>query len=608
MFAASLGPPAPARDGRSVRPSALRPSGWLERFLVRPKLARGLAYLLLGTGLGACGSCGKSDEPTKTESAAATAEAPAEVPVPDDLLAEVSVLTPNVTWRRVQSGIGGAIGVMPQNMGTVVCSLAGIDIGLGASIDGASSAFVTFGGEPENPSWVIAVKVVEARKARDVLLDSETAKYVAKEEAGLTLLSAKGAAPSSAGGLALDSSGFLLVGKDEAAVRKLGPYTARSLSRKAPHTSAVHVDVMPKALSGKVRTALEKRWQAFAVDLLADDAKMRDSRGGRAPDFGDPKAIVAVADAFVQRRLSALASLTKLAIEFDADAEDLHLRADADGPVADGGLDPMTVGEIAPLLDLPQDTIAAVLTRSRGDERVADAKDVESALLASLGSRLPDAEGKKLHAALDDFAKGRGDALTVFGLGGERKAKGLVLRTETKGSDAAPRAVAQIADLLRAPVFKEPLRIKSAQRSTGEARGVGKCDTLDVTIEGKGKLADTKLGLAWGVSHAPAAEGQLVAALGDIPLELITRGATPEQKIGGDKVLAPYITALGKEASFVFFAQPFLVDQSKPIAPSPVVLAWGTGGDPSSRPGARWFRLDVSDRVMRELLKKQLGL
>jgi len=565
------------------------------------RLAWGLGLVLLGTGVSACSSCGKSGEVLPPD-AVSKPEVVENVPTPEDLLAEATVLTPNVTWKRVQTGIGGAIGLMPQTAGSVVCSLAGIDLALGADLDGASPAYVTVAGEPDDPSWAIAIKIVEERKARDVLIGSETAKYVAKDEDGLTLLTAKGSSARPGVGLAIDRSGYLVVAKDEATVRKLGPYTARALPRQAAPTSAVHVVVAPKALSGKVRLALEKRWQAYAVDLLADDAKMREARGGRAPDFGDPKAIVAVADAFVQRRLGAIASLTKLSFDLDAEAEDIHVRAEIEGTVADGGLAPMTVGEVAPILDVPKDAIAALLTRSQGEERGADARDVETALLSSMGPRLPDAEAKKVHAALDDFAKGRGDALTLFGLGGDDKAKGLVMRTEAKGEGAA-RAMGHVADLLRAPAFKEPLHIKSAQRSTGEARGggfVGKCELLDLTIEGRGKLRETKLGLAW-----TAEGGTLTAALGDSPLELVSRGAKPTEKLSDDKVLSAYVTALGKEASFVFLAQPFLVDQSKPVAPSPAVLAWGTS--PRS-PGARWLRFDVSDRVLRELLKKQLGL
>jgi len=550
---------------------------------------------LAALGATGCGGCGKTDG-EKGAADATLALAPA--PAPDDLLAEATVLTPNTTWRRVQSGIGGAIGLMPQSAGSLMASLAGIDLALGSELDGAAPAYISLAGEPDDPAWAIAMKVVEDRKARDVLVGAESAKYTAKDEGGLTVLTPKSAG-FGAVGLGLDGSGYLIVAKDEAALRRLGPYTARALPKKPAPTSAIHVEVAPKGLSGKVRNVLEKRWQAYAVDLLAADAKMRDERGGRAPDFGDPKAIVGLLDALVQRRLSALARLTKLVVDVDAEAEDMHLRAEAEGPVEDGGLAPMTTGEVAPLLEAPEDTILAILTRSQGDERAEDAKELQDALVASLGPRLPEAEAKRLRAGLDDFAKGRGDALTVVGLAGDGKGKGLVLRTDTKG-DEAGRAVSGLAALARAPVFKEPLRIKAAQRSTGDAAGVGKCDLLDLTIEGKGKLPDTKLGLAWIVEG-----GKLTAALGDAPLDLVARGAKPAKKIGDEKVLTGYVNAVGKDASFVFFAQPFLVDVGHPVPRSPALLAWGVL--PRGK-GARWARVDVSDRVLREVLKKQLGL
>lgn len=559
-------------------------------------MARGWGWAL-GVGLAAalgsgCGSCNKADEAKSADAAVAVAK----VPPPDDLLAEGVVVTPNATWRKLQAGIGGAIGLMPQTAGSVVASLAGIDLALGAELDGTAPAYVTLAGDPEDPTWAVAIKMVEERKVRDVLLGAEGAKYTGKDEGGLTVLSSK-TPGMEAIGLAIDGSGYVVVAKNDAAVRSLGPYTARNLPTMPAPNAAVRLDVTPKALSGKVRAALEKRWRALAVDLLAADAKMREEHGGRAPDFADPKALVGIVDTIVQKKLSALSSLTKLTIAMDAEAEDVHVRAEAEGPVADGGLAPMTVGDVAPLLDVPEDTVLAILTRSQGAERASDAKEVEDALTASLGARLPEADAKKLHSAVDDFAKGRGDVLTVVGLVGDR-GKGLALRTEAK--DDAARAVGSLADLARSPAFKEPLRIKAAQRTTGEAPAVGKCDVLDVTLEGRGKGPDTKVGLAWTVEG-----GKLTAALGVEPLDLVARAARPAKKLADTKALVSYVGAVGKDASFVFFAQPFLADARHPPAPAPALVAWGVapGGD-----GKRWARLDVSDKVLREVLKKQLGL
>jgi hypothetical protein len=565
---------------------------------------RGLSVaLFFALGLSGCGGCGK----TETEARDAQEPEVAKVPAPDDLVADVTVLTPDTTWRRVQTGIGGAIGLMPQSAGGVVASLAGLDLGVGGEIDGKSPVFVVLAGEPTDPAWAVAVKVVDKRRARDVLVDGETAKLSARDEAGMTLLSPKGGGEPRGGvALALDPSGYLVVAKDEATVKRLGPYAARTLARAPRPASEVHVELAPAAMSGKVRPFLERQWQAYAVDLLAADAKMREARG-RAPDFGDPKAIVAIVDAFVQRRMATLASLTKATVDVDTGPEDVHVRVTAAGPERDGGVEAMTVGDVTPIFEVPQDAIFAVLSRSAPDERVADARDVEAAIVAALGARLPEPEAKKLHGAIDGFAKGRGDALTLFALGGaDTKAdkdkgvgKGLVLRTDARDGGLAPRAMGDMADLLRAPVFKEPFHLKQTLRSTGDAPGVGKCDVLDLSIEGRGKLSDTKLGLAWN-----AESGRLVAAVGDSPLDLLVRGTKPPRKLADDKVLATYVSALGKEVSFVFFAQPFLVDTSHPVAPSPAVVSWGKGAGA----GERWARVDVSDRVLRELLKKQLGL
>lgn len=565
-------------------------------------LAATAALALAAPALAGCSSCGKPDGPPPGEAPAALEE---KVPAPDDLLADGVALTPNATWGRIQRGVGGALGLMPQTTGSVMCSLAGVDLAMGPEIDGTSPVYFALAGEVEAPAWIVVAKLVELRKARGVLLESETAKYTGREEGSLTVLTPKGGAAGAAApvGVGITRSGYFVVAKDAATLTRLAPYATRTLPRESPPRAPVHVEVRPKALAGRLRPLLERRWQATMSELLESDAKMRSAHGGRAPDFAEPKAIVAVADGLVQRRLGALGAIEKLGVDLEASDEDVHIAAELVGEEGDGGLSPMTVGSTSPLLDVPKDAIAALLTRSAPEERAADAKDIEAALLTTLGPRLPEAEAAKLRSAIGGFARGRGDALTLVALGGERKAKGLVLRTPVSAKDAelARRSVSDAADLLRAPAFKDPLRLKKVARTTGDAKGVGKCDVLEVLIEGKGKLPDTKLGLAW-----EAEGGMLCAALGDDPLELVARASRPEQKLSDEKTLAAYVEALGKEASFVLLGQPFLVDQSKPVPTAPAVLAWGARGE--TRATRRWVRLDVSDRVLRELMKKQLGL
>ncbi len=550
------------------------------------------ALALVALGLSGCSSCGKSDTLSVDASVEALVEPP--VPAPASLLAHGVVGTPTATWSRIQTGVGGAVGILPPTVGGMICSLAGIDLALGSEIDGTAPGYVVLGGELQDPSWVLAVKVVEQRKARSALLEGETSKYMPREDGSLTYLSPKGGAPSV--GLALTRSAFLLVGKSEEAVRELGPYAYRTLPAAAPPSSAAVVEVAPMALSGPLRASLERLWQGFAVSLLAADARMREERGGRSPDFGDPKAIVATADALVQRRLATLGGLSKLQVFLDVGEDNMHLRAEAaPGEGLDKGLAPMTVGPVSPLLDAPVDSIATIISRSAAEERESDARDVEAALVGALGKRLTDAESKRVHSVIEDFARGRGDALVISALGGE-KAKGLVLRADARSGEVLGRSLSGLTELLRAPLLKEPLRLKEVQKATGEAPGVGKCEVTTLMVQGKGKLPDTRLGFAWTVE-----DGKLTAALGDLPLELVARGARPGRKLSDEKAFSSYLEALGGEASFALFAQPFLVDQSKPVPPSPLVLAWG------KKASGLWLRLDVADRVVREIAKKQLG-
>ena len=64
------------------------------------RLAWGLGLVLLGTGVSACSSCGKSGEVLPPD-AVSKPEVVENVPAPEDLLAEATVLTPNATWKRV---------------------------------------------------------------------------------------------------------------------------------------------------------------------------------------------------------------------------------------------------------------------------------------------------------------------------------------------------------------------------------------------------------------------------------------------------------------------------------------------------------------------------
>src|SRR5438105_4605610 len=124
-------------------------------------------------------------EPPPPEPSSA-AEAP--VPAPDGLLAEGTFSTPNASWGKVQRGVGGYVGILPSTLGGLVTTATGLDPTLGPEIDGNAPAYVAVADAGGHAAWAIAVKLVDARRARGGLVDGDAARYTARDAAGLTEL------------------------------------------------------------------------------------------------------------------------------------------------------------------------------------------------------------------------------------------------------------------------------------------------------------------------------------------------------------------------------------------------------------------------------------
>ena len=242
---------------------------------------------------GGCSSCRKDTPPEGTVAATLVVEAP--VAAPEGLLAELVVAAPDATWGKLQRGIGGATALFPTTTGGLICAVAGIDPSLGPEIDGASPLYGALAQDQDDVAYAFAVKLVEPRRAQTVLVDAEGARYAAKEEGGMTVLSAKGGAPlRTAIAIAIARGGYLIVAGKAADLTRLGPYVHRTLPTRPLPASSAAIGIPHAALAGAVKTKLLADWAAFRADKEAQDAKMRQEHGGRAPDFADPRAILAV--------------------------------------------------------------------------------------------------------------------------------------------------------------------------------------------------------------------------------------------------------------------------------------------------------------------------
>ncbi len=541
-------------------------------------------------------TCSKTSAPEGEPLAPASALAP--VPAPDGLLADVRVSSPNASWQKLQRGVGGALGILPSTLGGLVCALAGLDPALGPEIDGAAPIAGAVADDPKAPgavAWALAMKMVEPRRAKDLLTDADTARYTARALEGMTVLVPKGGA-SLPVSVALAPGGYLLLARSEGDLARLGPYAYRTVPTKAPpETGALVLDAPAAALKGPIRARALALWDGARAELARKDDAARAAHGGRAPDYGDPRAILAFVDGALQSRLALLADLDRARLVVDV--LDASVRADlAMSPGAPGGpaslaVGAMRPGDAAPLLEAA-DSPLAVLFRDDEAGRARTALDVEDALVQALGERLAPPAAARVRASLDDFTKARGDWMAAGLLG----ASGLSLRAPVADPAAADHALRELVSLAGAAPLKQALRIRDV---TAQPNGA-----LIAYGEAPAKGAPGKSAqLAWAnkageLSVALTTLPTAAAAASSVPSAL----APPPAKLGDAEQVRALVRALGATVTFAAVAQPLKLDPARASSPAaPLVVAWGR------RDQGAYLRLESSDALVRELVRMRAG-
>ena len=589
-------------------------------------LAIALAALVSAASAVSCSKCGARSE----EDAATTKVEEPALPAPAGLLADVYMSTPNTSWAKLQRNIGGAVGILPASAGGIICAVAGLDPFVASEIDGAAPIYGVVAGDPTNAGFVVAMKLLDLRKARAVLVDGETARFTPKEDAGVTELVPKGGPTGSPVVVGLSPNGYVLVARRSQDLLELGPYATRTLPKKPlPADGALVFDVPRAALGTVMKPKLEALWATARAFLLAEDEAMRRNHGGRAPDYGDPKAIVGAADAWVDKRIGVVGDLEKMRIAVDV-IEDGVSVVSTMTPVAGAGIarkwtDAMKVGDTAPLAALPSTTAAALVMRDSEEDRAEQSRAMESAITSALGSRLAEGDAKKLHDVVQDFTKARGDVVTT-GLAWDEP-QGLSLRAPVRDADAASRAVRGAVDLAKVAPFKELLRVKDVTSSTEEVPGFGRAQIAIITREpprtndaelrparahrdagapaaadaGAARPAPSRkndLGLAWVVSG-----DMLSMASSDTPAATLGAAGRPGRKLSDEPAIARSLAALAANASAVLVLQPLRFDVARANLPAaPLVIALGRKNTDAT------FRIDIANGLLRELARWQMGL
>lgn len=603
---------------------------------VRWPLTVAVAALFAVASVASCSKCG--DKPSDDVPTANAAEPP--ISAPDGLLADVIIATPNASWGRLQRGIGGAVGILPASAGGIICAAAGLDPYVASEVDGAAPSYGAIAGDPANAGFVIALKLLDMRKARGVLVDGDTARYSAREAGGVTELVAKGERSGPPVAVGLSPNGYLLIARRSEDLARLAPHVTRTLpKRPLPAEGAVVLDVPRAALGSLLKPKLDDLWAVAKSFLLAEDDRMRRDHGGRPPDFGDPKAIVGAADAWVTRHIAVVGDLERMRVALDVIDDGLSIVTTMT-PVAGGGpaatwTDAMKTGDVAPLTLLPATSAVALMTRDSEEGRAEQARELETTLASALGTRLSEVDAKKIHDVLEDATKARGDVLTSALVWDEPQ--GLSLRAQVRDADAASRAVRGAVDLAKVAPFKEIFRVRDVSSSTEDLGGIGKASVVtfarEPAREGKAlrapgpppsppKAGDAgrPSGASWGIDAAsPAARprpkndalglawlvdaGVLSVVSSDAPLATLGATVKPARKLSEEPAVMRALAALGSNTSSVLFVQPLRFDATRANLPAaPLVMALGRHDKDAT------LRIHVANGLLREVSRRQLGL
>ena len=537
----------------------------------------------------------KRGEPRRTiGDAPAVSDSEPAAPEPRGLLCELVIPTPNATWTKLQRGVGGAAGMLPTTLPGVLAALADLDAELVGELDGTSPMFGVVAGDVQAPSAVVAVKLRDVRRIRSVLAEGATSRFALRSEGALTLLVPRGGAHGTE--LAITANGYVVVARSVSELAELAPYVTRTLPARPLPVSAAVLDIPGIALATALVPLATAAWSEWKARLLREDARMRAERG-RAADFGDPAAIVALADGLVARKLAVLEGIDRIHVVADVADDAVSVTATLPtraGTAARTWADTMRVGDLAPVLELPRTAVLALVTRDAEPEREAQGRSVEEGLRTAL--RLEDEA--KLHEATAAITKARDEVASLALVVDEPT--GALVRAPVRDEEAAQKAVRSLVGLLQARPFKELLHIRDVTTTSEDVPGLGKMSTATILRAPSPSRRDAgvpapALGIAWVVEG-----GSLLLGTGAEP-GVAVRTANA-QKMGKEPALGAFARAVGNDVSTTLVLQPLRLDPKRaglPIAP----LAIGLG-----KKGSEVFvRLDIADALFREAVRSQMG-
>lgn len=433
---------------------------------------------LCSFGLG----CKKSDPVADT--------IPAAVAPPDALLCEGTMRAPDATWKHVQQGVAGLATLLPSSAFGVLAVSGGLEVGLGDLVDGSRPMSFVLAGNVLTPQWVLVATAKERRAVEARFPSRGASRLVAPSTVGLERLPVqgtltdptKGGAGTPAFTVYLSSRGDLVVARDEASADLLAPYALFTLQPHAstlatePHDAVLRV---PESAMPALSNVLRLKWAQIELKLVEQDAADRKTHGGRAPDFGDPAAVVAAANAMVSGATGYLGDTGDVTITFDATKEGTTLEAQV--PSKGGAwttlLQGLTEGTGEPLAAEPMSTRLAWLGYGTPASRTEVAKSIGTVVGDVFKDRISAPSNEAFTRALVSFGASAGASVRVRIESDPLRATVLATPPDDKGPAFRQSVHDGVAVLQREPKMRDFLRLSKIEGPTKMKPGQGNTDS-----------------------------------------------------------------------------------------------------------------------------------
>jgi hypothetical protein len=551
--------------------------------------------------LGGCNGC----EDKKVELAPAP-DLPA-VPAPADLAADIFVPNPEAAFKNIRTRVAGPLTLLPATFPSMMVTVLGLTPQLLEQIDGKSPAFGVITDDGKRVVVVMGVHVRNGPRTVQLLTEGADAKYTAKANGdGVTLLEPKPTLTSRAAALGV-AGNYLLSAETAEDLVRCGPYVTRTLPKRPKQEGEIVLVAPGSALKGPIVKRIRETWDSFREDREKEDEELRKNKG-RKPDFGEPAAALADVGGKVETITTLLSDLSDATLRIDTDATGIHAKMTMT-PASDSGaaameFSSMVVGDLAPLLAMPQDTVLGVLLRDNEQGRAKGAKDQAAGLAKLLGDRITDKEREAVEAALSSWALGRGDWL-VAALRWTRTEQEAIVRGAVSDPKSLDEGIRSLLALGQVPAFREPIEARLGKMALGKPAKVGAGSLLHVDREKKvpkgAKPETSAFDLAWRIDEAKGFE---MRGREDGKGWLTAESAPKVPTLGEHPTTSKVFTGIGDDATFALFVDPQLFVAS--IAPkgaklreasAPFVFAYG---------GAKkegWVRVALSHATARELVK-----